>query len=52
MIPSYSNSIISSGPYIVCVFPDDVYPYAKIVPLNPSSTLSITGCAENPYTSA
>jgi len=29
----------------VNVFPEDVYPYANIVPLNPSNTLSITGLA-------
>jgi hypothetical protein len=33
------------GPIIVNVFPDEVWPYANIVPLNPSRTESIIGLA-------
>ena len=44
MIPYFSIDSMS-GPCIVCVLPEDVYPYAKIVPLKPSNTLSIIGFA-------
>jgi len=33
------------GPVIVWDLPDDVYPYAKMVPLKPSKTLSMIGRA-------
>jgi len=35
-IRPFSDSLFIS-PYIVCVFPEDVCPYAKIAPLNPSN---------------
>jgi len=35
-INPFSASLFIS-PYIVYVFPDEVYPYEKIVPLNPSN---------------
>lgn len=45
----YSNYFIffifKNAPCIVWVFPEEVYPYAKIVPLKPSKTDSITGLA-------
>jgi len=34
----YISWFSMSGPYIVNVLPDPVWPYAKIVPLNPSRT--------------
>jgi len=46
IIPLRTESSIS-GPYIVNVFPEEVYPYAKIVPLNPYSTLSTIGSPAN-----
>ena len=33
---------VSSSPIIVCVFPEDVTPYAKMVPFSPSSTEDFT----------
>ena len=39
-------------PYIVNVFPDDVYPYANIEPFQPSNTPSITGLATTSNTSS
>ena len=50
MIPCYSTSLMS-GPCIVKVLPDDVYPQAKMVPLKPSRTESIMGLAAASYTS-
>jgi hypothetical protein len=44
-IPLFSWVYSSSAPYIVKVFPVPVCPYAKMVPLYPSSTLSKIGRA-------
>ena len=49
MMPYNSMSSIL-GPYIVWVFPDEVCPYAKIVPLKPSKTESMIGFAATSYT--
>jgi hypothetical protein len=32
-------------PRIVCVLPEEVWPYAKTVPLKPATTCRISGCA-------
>ena len=39
-------------PVMVCVFPDDVCPYANTVPLNPRTTDSATCFARTRYTSS
>jgi hypothetical protein len=39
-IPGVSGFGVGADPCIVNVFPDDVCPYAKIVPFNPAVTLS------------
>jgi len=40
IIPDSTDIYWPTWPYIVWVFPEDVWPYANIVPLNPSITLS------------
>lgn len=40
MTPDSAVILSPTSPSIVWVFPEDVCPYANIVPLNPSMTLS------------
>ena len=47
IIPYISTSSkVLPGPVIVCDLPDEVCPYANMVPLKPSKTESIIGRAE------
>lgn len=50
-ITPYTSWSSMSGPTIVWVLPDEVWPYARTVPLKPSRTDSIIGRTDDTYTS-